>query len=226
MRCTGRASCRRIRARASGEVCHERDVRGSHPRGSVDERSRAGLLEALHLRNEDADLVRRQLTIRSGKGDEDRFAQLPESMEEKLRSRTTACRGNTVAISNNGPVILSCRTLSRARALQRPARPSSYGVFPATPQYRERTIGKPCGHDLHETVVQRAVREPVRTIGATRRTTCHALRLSFATHLLESGSDPDPPEAPGSQERQHDHDPYPRPDRGPQGVRNLLDSLR
>lgn len=146
------------------------------------------LLEGMSLRVKDVDFDRRQITVRGGKGNKDRAVPLPDLAASALRGqvqRALRLHARDRRLHVHPTDIPDALTRKYPRLLFEPG--WAY-VFPAA-----RTLRHPSGmrlrHHLHESVVQRSLAEAVRRLGLTKRVSCHTFRHSFATHLLESGSD-------------------------------------
>ncbi len=147
------------------------------------------LLECCRLRVKDVDFGRSQLLVRQGKGDKDRVTVLPASIQTGLTAHLEHVRAQHQRdlAAGAGWVELPA---ALARKLPNAGRDWVWQwVFPATRTYFHRQTGQRRRHHLHETVVQQAVRRALLASGLRKRATCHTFRHSFATHLLEDGSD-------------------------------------
>jgi integron integrase len=147
------------------------------------------LLECCRLRVKDVDFGRNQITVRRGKGDKDRATRLPASLKAELAAHLERVRAQHARdLAQGGGWVELPGSLSKKLPSASREWPWQW-VFPATRTYVERESGEKRRHHLHETVVQDAVRRAVLATGIAKRATCHTFRPSFATHLLEDGSD-------------------------------------
>lgn len=147
------------------------------------------LLECLRLRVQDVEFERNLIVVRRGKGDKDRLVPLPAALVSSFRTHLESVRRlhDADLADGRGETVLP-DALSR----KYPAAGREWKwqfVFPSGRLSVDPRSGQTRRHHLHEDSVQKAIRAGVLRAGVERKASCHSLRHSFATHLLERGHD-------------------------------------
>lgn len=147
------------------------------------------LMECLRLRVQDLDFERKEVAVKDGKGAKDRRTMLPESLLAPLRDHLRKVKEIHERDLADGWGRVPLPDALDRKYPKAPVEWRWQWVFPQENRWKNRRTGEQGRHHVHQTLLQRAVREAVCRAGIVKHVGCHTFRHSFATHLLEAGYD-------------------------------------
>ncbi|MEW6332465.1 MAG: integron integrase, partial [Pseudomonadota bacterium] len=147
------------------------------------------LMECVRLRILDVDFGYQHILVRNAKGSKDRIVPLPRRLNEALREqvRSVERQHREDLACGLGGVYLP-DALARKYPKAEKELMWQY-LFPSLRVSTDPRSGKTRRHHIHENNLQKHIKRAATAAGLNKRVNCHALRHSFATHLLESGYD-------------------------------------
>jgi len=147
------------------------------------------LMECVQLRVKDLDFDAKQMLIRRGKGRKDRVTLLPTCLVAPLKEHLAKVADQHRRDVAKGSGFVALPDALRIKYPNAAREWPWQWVFPASRHYIDEQTGEMRRHHVHETVLQKAVHQAIRQAGLTKPASCHTLRHSFATHLLQAGYD-------------------------------------